>query len=94
MADPVAYAILLPSKTPEEALRLLEPCLFLRRGDRYLLSTRFVPKEGQPFLTLTLHHVDANNTELLTVLLPVQLVLAVEVLASESDVHRMGFLHS
>ena len=91
MAAPAAYAILLPSKTPEEALRLLEPCLFLRRDDRYLLSTRFVPKEGQPFVTLTLRHVDTNNTGLLTVLLPLQLVLAVEVLASETDVQRIGF---
>ena len=89
MNEPIAYAIALTKQIPEEAFRLLEPCLFLRRDDYYLLSSHFEYDAG--FLKLMLRHVDANNTTLLRVFIPPHYVLAVEVLESEEDAKRIGF---
>lgn len=89
MNDPFAYAIALHKDTPVEALRLLEPCLFLRRDDHYLLSTHFQYDDG--FLKLSLRHIDASNPRLLRVFLPPQYVLAVEVLEAEEDARKIGF---
>lgn len=92
MNNPFAYAIALHKDTPGEVLRLVEPCLFLRRDDRYLLSTHFERDNATGFLKLALRHIDSNNARLLQVFLPPQYVLGVEVLESEADVQRVGFL--
>jgi hypothetical protein len=90
MNNPFAYAIALRIDTPPEVLRLLQPCLFLRRDDPYILSTSLEYHEAG-FLTLSLRHVDEGNPRLLQVFLAPEFVLAVEVLESESDVQRIGF---
>ncbi len=86
---PFVYAVALDNGLPEEVLRLLGADLFLRGGDHYLLSTHFEPE--YPFLKLALRYVDETKSELLTVWLPTQYVLAVEEVAADTA-QKMGFL--
>lgn len=89
--NPFRYAVLLMPQLPEEFLRFVAPNLFLKDGDKYLLSNHF---EYDPrFLKLKLIHVDENNRTELRFWLPSQLVLAAAEFAEEQG-RKMGFAPS
>jgi len=83
------YAVLLIPQLPQEFLRFVAPNLFLKDGDKYLLSNHF--QYDPPFLKLKLIYVDENNRTELPFWLPTGLVLSVAEVA-DTQGGKLGFV--
>jgi hypothetical protein len=83
------YALLLTPQLPQEFLRFVAPNLFLKDGDKYLLSSHL--QYDPPFLKLKLIFVDENNRTELPFWLPPQLVLSAAEVA-DAPGGKLGFV--